>query len=64
MIEKPENVSRAMKLIFIAKHLERVADDATNIGETVLVRIRGREMHRKAYQRVNSTASRAGALAA
>jgi phosphate transport system protein len=48
MMEKPENVSRALKLVFIAKHLERVGDHATNIAEMVLFMIRGQEMRRAA----------------
>ncbi len=46
MMEKPTNVSRALKLIFIAKHLERVGDHATNIAEMVLFMIRGQEVRR------------------
>lgn len=33
----PENASEAVDLILIAKHLERVADHATNIAESVIL---------------------------
>ncbi len=36
MIEKPENVTRAMELILVARNLERVADLATNVAEEVV----------------------------
>src|SRR5579884_122731 len=35
MIEDTHNISRALKLIFIAKHLERVGDHSANIAEMV-----------------------------
>lgn len=36
MMERPATISQATDLIFIARHLERVADHATNIGEWVI----------------------------
>lgn len=36
MMERPETISQAIDLIFVARHLERVADHATNIGEWVV----------------------------
>lgn len=36
MMERPETISQATDLIFVARHLERVADHATNIGEWVV----------------------------
>jgi phosphate transport system protein len=46
MIENTQNVPRALKLIFVAKHLERVGDHATNIAEMVIFIIRGSELRR------------------
>ena len=43
MMEQPENVARALNLIFIAKHLERAGDHASNIAEMVLFMIRGQD---------------------
>lgn len=37
----PENVQRALDLILVSRHLERVADHATNIAEDVFYMIRG-----------------------
>jgi phosphate transport system protein len=36
MIENPDNISRATDLILIARHIERIADQATNIAEEVV----------------------------
>jgi phosphate transport system protein len=42
MIEDPHTISRAIRLSFIAKYLERMADHATNIGELVVYLVEGR----------------------
>jgi phosphate transport system protein len=44
MIEEPKNVSRAMRITFIAKYLERVADHATNIAQMVIFMCEGRDV--------------------
>ncbi len=44
MIEKPENITRALQLLFVASNLERVADHATNIGEDVVFMIEARDI--------------------
>jgi phosphate transport system protein len=36
MMEDPKTIPRAIRLIFISRFLERVADHATNIGEMVI----------------------------
>ncbi len=36
MIEDPQTISRAIDLIFIARYVERIADQATNISEEVV----------------------------
>lgn len=36
MIEDPSTVSRAIDLIFVARYVERIADQATNIAEEVV----------------------------
>lgn len=46
MIEDTQNVTRALKLIFVAKYLERVGDHATNIAEMVVFMIKGSEARR------------------
>lgn len=44
MMENSQNVNRALSLIFIARHLERVADHATNIGEDVVYMVQAKEI--------------------
>lgn len=42
MIQDPRNVSRAVKLTYISKYLERIADHATNIAEMVVYLVEGK----------------------
>ena len=42
MIKDPSTVSRAVKVSYVAKHLERMADHATNIAEMVIYMVEGR----------------------
>lgn len=44
MVEDPETISRAMRIIFISKYLERVADHATNIAEMVVFMVKGKSI--------------------
>lgn len=44
MIEDTRSISRAIKLIFIAKHLERVGDHSSNIAEMVVFMVRGQDI--------------------
>jgi phosphate transport system protein len=44
MMEDTRYISRAMKLIFIAKHLERVGDHSANIAEMVIFLVRGQDI--------------------
>lgn len=44
MLEDPRTISRAMKLIYIAKYLERIADHATNIAEMVIFMVKGKDI--------------------
>jgi len=46
MIEDPRNISPALDLIAVAKHLERMADHATNIAEKVHYMIHGQRINR------------------
>jgi len=41
MMEDPQTVSRAIRLLFVAKYLERIADHATNISEMVVFMVKG-----------------------
>jgi len=44
MAEDPATVSRAMRLLFVSKYLERVGDHATNIAEMVIFMVKGRSI--------------------
>jgi len=46
MIEDPRNISPCLDLIAVAKHLERMADHATNIAEKIHYMIHGQRMNR------------------
>ena len=42
MIQDSRTISRAVDLILVGRHLERIADHATNIGEDVIYMVRGK----------------------
>ena len=44
MIEEPRNVARALRITFIAKYLERIADHATNIAQMVIFLCEGTDV--------------------
>lgn len=44
MLEDTRCISRALKLIFIAKHLERVGDHSANIAEMVVFLVKGQDI--------------------
>jgi phosphate transport system protein len=44
MIEEPATISRAIKLNYISKCLERIADHATNIAEMVIFMVKGKDI--------------------
>jgi len=44
MIEDPGTISRSMKLNYISKSLERIADHATNIAEMVIFMVKGKDI--------------------
>src|SRR5512137_2523647 len=42
MMQEPGTISRAVDLILVGRHLERIADHATNIGEDVIYMVQGK----------------------
>ncbi len=42
MVQDPSTVTRAMKIIFVAHYIERIADHATNIAEMVIYLVAGK----------------------
>jgi phosphate transport system protein len=44
MIEDPTTITRAIRLNYISKYLERIADHATNIAEMVIFMVKGKDI--------------------
>lgn len=44
MLEDPKSISCALKLTYISKYLERIADHATNIAEMVIFMVKGKDI--------------------
>jgi phosphate transport system protein len=44
MAENPRTVTRATRLLFVSKYLERIADHATNIAEMVIFMVKGKSI--------------------
>lgn len=42
MVDNPKTVNQALLLCFVSRYLERMADHATNIGESVVYLVRGK----------------------
>lgn len=42
MLQDPKSIARAVELILIGRHLERIADHATNVAEDVIYLVQGR----------------------
>jgi phosphate transport system protein len=42
MVENPKHISQAMLLSFVCRYIERIADHATNIGESVVYLVVGK----------------------
>ena len=50
MLENPAVISRALRLMFIAKYFERIADQATNVCETVVFMTEAKVIKHQARQ--------------
>jgi phosphate transport system protein len=44
MMEDAKNIRRATSLLFVAKHLERLGDHATNVAEMIIYLVRGTDV--------------------
>ena len=55
MIEDPHTISRAIRLSFIAKYLERMADHATNIAELVVYLVEGKIIRHTSHPESSGT---------
>jgi len=49
MMEDPRVISRATRIIFISKYIERIADHATNIAEDVIYMVKAQDIRHGAY---------------
>ncbi len=50
MLKDPKNISRAVRLTYITKYLERIGDHATNIAEMVVYMVRGKVIRHMACE--------------
>ncbi len=50
MLKDPKNISRAVRLSYITKYLERIADHATNIAEMVVYMVKGKVIRHMACE--------------
>jgi len=50
MMEDPRTIPRAIRLILVSRHLERIADHATNIAEMVVFLVEGRNIRHTTQQ--------------
>ncbi len=47
MMGDPSTIPRALDLILVSRHLERIADHATNIAEDVIYIVRGEDVRER-----------------
>jgi phosphate transport system protein len=55
MLKDPRNIARAVRLTYIAKYLERIADHATNIAEMVVYMVKGKVIRHMACEAARKT---------
>jgi phosphate transport system protein len=58
MIENPENISRAIDLILVARFIERIADQATNISEEVVYLVKARPIRHQREVKTSTTSEK------
>lgn len=54
MIEDGRNISRAMSLQAVAKHLERIGDHATNLAEAVVFMVKGKDIRHTGRKKIKA----------
>lgn len=52
MLADPRTIERAMALVFVARHIERIADHATNIAEDVIYMIQAKDVRHYKQRRL------------
>ena len=51
MMQDPKAITRAVNLILVSRHLERIADHATNIAEDVIYLVQGKNIKHHAQEK-------------
>ncbi|MBA2124295.1 phosphate transport system regulatory protein PhoU [bacterium Unc6] len=52
MMEDQKTITRAIELILVSRHLERIADHATNIAEDVIYMVKGEDIRHHAMEKI------------
>ena len=60
MMDDPTTINRAVGLILVGRHLERIADHATNIGEDVIFMVAGKTIKHHIEEIRREAAAKAG----
>jgi phosphate transport system protein len=47
MVEEPGGIGQGTKLVFVSRSLEKIADHATNIAESVVFMVEGRDIRHR-----------------
>jgi phosphate transport system protein len=47
MVEEPTGIGQGTKLVFVSRSLEKIADHATNIAESVVFMVEGRDIRHR-----------------
>jgi phosphate transport system protein len=58
MLQDPKNISRAVRLSYITKYLERIGDHATNIAEMVVYMVQGKVIRHMACEAMRQDSAR------
>jgi len=54
MMADPRAITRSVNLILVSRHLERIADHATNIAEDVIYLVQGKQIKHHAQERTST----------
>ena len=49
MMQDPANITQAVHLVLISRHLERIADHSTNIAEEVVYIVKAKVVKHRGY---------------
>ncbi len=60
MMQDPSTIGRAVGLILVGRHLERIADHATNIGEDVIYLVKGKTIKHHIEEKGGAAESKTG----